>query len=908
MTDSEKLNIFQKFTYTVVKYTELFFYKLGLKVGTNPKRTILLCWIFVIISSLGFLRFRQEKNPLKLWVPPYTTFIRDSEWLMSTVERGFRVQSLIITGDDVLTPEVFKNLLEVHEQVRSSITADHVTWNDVCFKIPKVDKQLIKLFENVNKTQSTKEKEFDPSVELNPGLYCSFIEVMKDECFERSILELWDFDRSKIESLTKSDILNVINNYNVDSIMGRMKNYRELLGNIQYENGTIVKAGAITNTWWVNINFSTVDMDKVGNMAGTADWASEESLSWELKFLEIMENASKFIKNNYYYEAGRSFGDISNSTMFQDIHKLILGVFIMVVYVQLVISKFNYVEARVILGFLGLLTIGMSFIVGCGLCSLFGVFYGPVHTSLPFLLMGLGVDDMFVILACWNEMDEKTRHLTIPERIGIMLKHAGVSITVTSITDVVAFIIGSSTILPCLQSFCIYAGFSVLMIYVFSMTFFTACLVLDQERIDAGKNIICVQQKKFVPNQCSQINYTNKVFKAVYSKVIFTLPGKLVVILITIICLGFSIESSFKLEKHFDPNWFVPEETHLAKYIEVKRQFYPSYGFNAGLYLGSINYTHEINNIKRMVDDLEAMTNITTNVISWVDPFRDFVFDNYHHDIYNESLDEDRFNIFLSKFLFSPRTALYQANFQFERKLECGVPAPTIQMSSIEFNFKHFTHPREFIPVMHQVRNIPNTSNFTTGDKFSTVWSKIFATWITDEVIDIEVIRNLQLALACVMGCTILLIADWQVCFWIFVCVLITMVNVCGFMQRWGLTIDLVSCIGLELAIGLCVDYAAHIGHTFLTVRSGSRTERALETVSTIGSAVLYGGLSTLIGVFMLSQSDAYTFRAFFKIFFLVILFGLFHGVVLLPVILSWIGSKPYRRHNLIPQMETEMT
>lgn len=45
---------------------------------------------------------------------------------------------------------------------------------------------------------------------------------------------------------------------------------------------------------------------------------------------------------------------------------------------------------QVILGSLGLLTIGMSFIVGCGLCSLFGVYYGPVHTSLPFLLMGLG--------------------------------------------------------------------------------------------------------------------------------------------------------------------------------------------------------------------------------------------------------------------------------------------------------------------------------------------------------------------------------------------------------------------------------------------------------------------------------------------------------------------------------------
>lgn len=93
-----------------------------------------------------------------------------------------------------------------------------------------------------------------------------------------------------------------------------------------------------------------------------------------------------------------------------------------------------------------------------------------------------------------------------------------------------------------------------------------------------------------------------------------------------------------------------------------------------------------------------------------------------------------------------------------------------------------------------------------------------------------------------------------------------TQINVCGFMQRWGLTIDLVSCIGLELAVGLCVDYAAHIGHTFLTIKNGTKTERALETILHIGAAVFYGGGSTLLALAMLANSEAYTFKAFFKV------------------------------------------
>ena len=184
--------------------------------------------------------------------------------------------------------------------------------------------------------------------------------------------------------------------------------------------------------------------------------------------------------------------------------------------------------------------------------------------------------------------------------------------------------------------------------------------------------------------------------------------------------------------------------------------------------------------------------------------------------------------------------------------------------------------------------------NITSGDGIASVWSKVFGNWITDEIIDAELLRNISLALICVMFCTVLLVMNLNVCFWIFSCVILTLINVCGLMYRWGLTIDMVSCIALQLAVGLCVDYAAHIGHTFLVTTGHNKSERALEAVLHIGSAVIYGGGSTLLGVAMLSMSEAYTFKAFFKIFLLVILYGLFHGLVLLPVILSLIGPQAY--------------
>lgn len=73
------------------------------------------------------------------------------------------------------------------------------------------------------------------------------------------------------------------------------------------------------------------------------------------------------------------------------------------------------------------------------------------------------------------------------------------------------------------------------------------------------------------------------------------------------------------------------------------------------------------------------------------------------------------------------------------------------------------------------------------------------------------------------------------------------------------------------------------------------RNERALNAVLHIGSAVIYGGSSTILALIMLYNSEAYTYRAFFRIFFFVVAYGLFHGIVLLPVILSIIGPKPYK-------------
>lgn len=83
-------------------------------------------------------------------------------------------------------------------------------------------------------------------------------------------------------------------------------------------------------------------------------------------------------------------------------------------------------------------------------------------------------------------------------------------------------------ILPSLESYCIYAAVCVLMTFVFAVTFFTACFVLDQRRVENNHNgiIFCYKHKNYQPNNCSQRQTSHLVFNYIYDKFILTTTGK----------------------------------------------------------------------------------------------------------------------------------------------------------------------------------------------------------------------------------------------------------------------------------------------------------------------------------------------------------------------------------------------
>merc|ERR550532_1381644 len=208
----------------------------------------------------------------------------------------------------------------------------------------------------------------------------------------------------------------------------------------------------------------------------------------------------------------------------------------------------------------------------------------------------------------------------------------------------------------------------------------------------------------------------------------------------------------------------------------------------------------------------------------------------------------------------------------------------------IQFTHNLMDGPAEQIPAMNRVKKILRDANFTNRVFPMCIG---YASWETDEVISEELYRNILLATVCVFATTWLLLFNLTASLLVLGCVVLTLVNVGGFIHFWGLTIDTVSCTNIIISIGLCVDYSAYVAHAFMSC-TGSRKERVREALADIGPAVFNGGFSTFLAFILLANSKSHVFSTFFKVFFLVIVFGLFNGLLLLPVMLSLVGPAAY--------------
>uniref|UniRef100_A0A0M3J2B6 SSD domain-containing protein n=1 Tax=Anisakis simplex TaxID=6269 RepID=A0A0M3J2B6_ANISI len=103
----------------------------------------------------------------------------------------------------------------------------------------------------------------------------------------------------------------------------------------------------------------------------------------------------------------------------------------------------------------------------------------PILCVVPFLILAIGVDDVFIFLYSFHRTSPR---LPVEERIAEMLAEAGPSITITSLTNFLSFAISAFTPTPAIQSFAIFISVAVMFDYFYQIFFFSAILAFGGHR------------------------------------------------------------------------------------------------------------------------------------------------------------------------------------------------------------------------------------------------------------------------------------------------------------------------------------------------------------------------------------------------------------------------------------------
>jgi Niemann-Pick C1 protein len=157
----------------------------------------------------------------------------------------------------------------------------------------------------------------------------------------------------------------------------------------------------------------------------------EPQMSWEEEFIKVGRKERKHLK--VYVAASRSQDDELARAIAGDMMPFMAAIAIMTTFTAFFLGPFDLLEGRYVLGACGVYMVLLATYAGFGIAGFCGLPVTSITAFLPFIMLGIGVDDMFIIT---NAYDSTSKSLSPPQRVQLAMARVGMSISFTTITDI----------------------------------------------------------------------------------------------------------------------------------------------------------------------------------------------------------------------------------------------------------------------------------------------------------------------------------------------------------------------------------------------------------------------------------------------------------------------------------------
>ncbi|VDN50760.1 unnamed protein product [Dracunculus medinensis] len=514
-----------------------------------------------------------------------------------------------------------------------------------------------------------------------------------------------------------------------------------------------------------------------------------------------------------------------------------------------------------------------------GMIGLAQVEIYPIQMVIPFLILAIGVDDAFLMLHAWKRQLPTYDHLSIDERykmipfmFGKILEEVGPSITITSLTNAIAFGVGSTISTPAIQLFCLAASIAMVMDFTFELTFFGAFLSLAA-RFEKVFNHLLHCYCQFIT-----MNMT-RLFILIFILIFFTV----------------SLIGTLRVKTYINAQKIIPYDSPLLTADTLFKNYHWKEYEPLQIYVNrppNISDSKQLAELKTMIEDFESLPQAigSSSTIFWL------------YDLEKLIWEENQLMAFMG--------------------IEIG-----ISYDHLPRFLEHFTFWQDFVrwsmdPLWRDVADRWQKFNVTIYSKNAAVYEGIFQLkGTTIQTAAITLVCMLIVCMLFIPSVVGILTAGWAICS--------ISLGVFGFLSWWGLDLDPVTMSAIVMSIGFSVDYTAHVSYhyqrsqqllpsyilhsfhvlqrcieiSYLSVSflfsklyslGSSKTDRLIYTMDSVGLPMIQAAISTLICFLPIAFHPDYIPSVFIRAIALVVGWGLLHGLVLLPAILTAIPDCLY--------------
>ncbi|XP_067131607.1 patched domain-containing protein 3-like [Centruroides vittatus] len=824
--------------------------RIGYNVGCYPQIYVAILFIFSLVLATGILHVSPTKDAEYLYVPSYARSKADR----AAIESIFPINTSQCD---------YRRVIRLEGVAAIQITSKYET--------SVLEESIIE-------------------------------EVIKLDGIIRNVSFLWNNAFVRYEDLCCKPDGNTCHENFVLSLKGKTNDIKKGMYKIKYPADKIDGKLVISGSEFGGVTADEESMIrdfKAIRLYYPLDHATEETkkmaLMWEKTLLETL---SKIHINNIeiYKFVSQSVNDETNRNGENIFSLIIIAAPIMLIFSAVSCLSTDALRSKPWLGIAGCVSPFSATIAAFGLLIYCKMEYVPLNVMIIFLMLGIGIDDAFILIAAWRRTDIKAR---VPDRMKEAYAEAAVSITITSLTNFFAFCMGFVTPYKCIHIFSAYAALAILFDYIYQLWFFGGLMALEGYR-EKHKlhSVFCwqINQNHQKIENKKQFKSPNKeeenIFMAFFGNVLGEMLGKpivksIVIVLFMVYLIGAIYCMQFTREEN-DVFIFFPNFSYMFGYAKVENKYFSNYSHQVQIIINqSLDYSNDTvqNDIEDLLQGFESAPFISdsSTTESWLREFLAFTKSpvaEFSLSGYNLSDSDDFLSAFKNVFLKVNVAGRFKNDVIFNEESD-KITASRFLISS--YDLKLGIDKRSFL---ENVRKIADKSKIPViVYNFRFIHYDIYVNIFSNCVKSICAAGGTVIIVFLLFAPNILFLSS----------VLITIVSIqvglIGYMSLWNVTVNPPSLIILVMCTGFCVDYAVHTTYAFINYKKKTPNEKIRSCLYAAGYPVLQGCVTTILGVSVAYFGPSESFVIFFKIITLMVIFASFHSLFLLPVVLSLLDS-----------------